>query len=415
VLLTSSLWILGFYLAWHIARRGIDAELRIWQSEQRFRDIAEVSSDWFWEADEKLRITYLSDRFTGSTQIARDEIIGRSIRALLEPDRVDEKWLALRKTLGECRPFRRYHHRGVRRPGVVSYWSLSGKPLFDDRQRFIGYRGSGSDITAIVMANSTLKEAKERAEAAEQQARAANSAKSEFLANMSHELRTPLNAIIGFSDMIRSEMFGPCGQPKYTRYASEINSAGRHLLKIIDDILDLSEIEAGHAELHESSLDLSMIVNEALALVRPPLDRSGHTFALAVPSGLPRLYADGVRLKQILVNLLSNAVKFTAHGGRISLAVALRDDGAMEIVIQDTGIGIAAADLETALAPFQQVDGRLNRAYQGTGLGLPLSKKLVELHGGDLTIDSVVGRGTTITIAFDAIRVLREPVEPVSA
>ena len=216
-----------------------------------------------------------------------------------------------------------------------------------------------------------------------------------------------LNAIIGFSEVIRSELYGPLGVPKYREYIGDVHNAGQHLLSLINDILDLSKVEAGHADLHEEVLDVRVVVAAALTVVRQCLRQLGHRLTLDIPDDLPLLRADAVRLKQILINLLSNAVKFTPAAGRLEVSAAVNRDGAMQIAISDSGIGIAPADIQTALAPFGQVDSGLSRRFEGTGLGLPLTKKLVELHQGTFHLQSVPGQGTTATISFPRARIVQ--------
>jgi signal transduction histidine kinase len=238
-------------------------------------------------------------------------------------------------------------------------------------------------------------------------AEAANRAKTEFLANMSHELRTPLNAIIGFSHLMveRGNRITPM---QISAYAQDIHNAGQHLLTEVNRILDLAKIEAGRAELHEEWFDVLEAATTSGSFVRPQADASGLKLSLDVAPSLPMLYGDRQYFKQILINLLSNAVKFTPRGGSVTLSAGTRSDGWLEISVADTGIGIAEDDLWKALMPFAQVSSELSRRYEGTGLGLPLSKGFVELHGGTLDIDSAKGRGTKVTVRFPPDRMWRE-------
>ena len=235
---------------------------------------------------------------------------------------------------------------------------------------------------------------------------AANRAKSEFLAAMSHELRTPLNAIIGFSEVIKNETFGPVGSPKYREYTNDIHESGRHLLGLINDILDLSKIESGTDELREGKIEIPEIIRSSVKLVAHRAERRGLKLEIELPDQLPALRADERKLKQILVNLLSNAIKFTKAGDNVTLRAWCRMDSGYVFQIVDTGIGIAPEDIPKALSRFGQVDGDLNRQYEGTGLGLPLTKALVELHGGSLDLQSEVSVGTTVTVRFPAERIV---------
>ena len=241
---------------------------------------------------------------------------------------------------------------------------------------------------------------------AKDQAEAANRAKSEFLANMSHELRTPLNAIIGFSEILKSNALGPVGNPKYCEYAGDINESGQHLLGIVNDILELSRIEADELHLQEEPMDLADVLRSALVIVSERASREGVELATRIEAALPPLYGDERRLKQILLNLLSNAIKFTPEGGKVTVNAQASSAEGYVLSVADTGIGIAPEDIDKALSPFQQVDGKLTRAYEGTGLGLSIAKSFVEQHGGTLELESAVGVGTTVTVRLSPMPLL---------
>ncbi len=263
------------------------------------------------------------------------------------------------------------------------------------------------DVTGSYSAERQLRIAKEEAELASR-------AKSDFLANVSHELRTPLNAIIGFSEIIKDQLFGPMGNQRYREYAIDIHDSGTHLLSLINDILDLSKIEAGKFELHEEAIDLERATKSCFRIMRDRAEEAGVTLEHRFPAGLPRIKADPRAVKQILLNLLSNAVKFTDPGGRVLVYSSINQDGALVLHVEDTGIGIAGADIAKAMAPFGQVDSSLSRKYEGTGLGLPLTRHLVDLHDGELTLASNMGQGTHVSIVFPSERVMAPelPFEP---
>ena len=241
---------------------------------------------------------------------------------------------------------------------------------------------------------------------AKEQAEAANRAKSEFLANMSHELRTPLNAILGFSEIIRDEGLGAVGQKKYAEYAADIHLSGSNLLEKINDILDLSRIESGRFELADGLLDLGDLIDSALRLIQPRLEIAGLSLTRCLAAEPLHIRADAHALKRILLNLLSNAAKFTMPGGAVTLSSALLDTGEVEIAVADTGIGIEPAAMEKILQPFGQADTSLTRSFEGAGLGLPLVKSMLEMHGGRLVLDSTPGAGTRVAIILPASRMV---------
>jgi PAS domain S-box-containing protein len=243
------------------------------------------------------------------------------------------------------------------------------------------------------------KKAQQNQERARKTAEAANRAKTEFLANMSHELRTPLNAVIGFSEMIKAEVFGPVGAPQYVEYSTDIFNSGTHLLGIINDVLDMSKIEAGEMELNESPFSFGRIVETALKMLAERAEKGEVSLTVDIPNDLPDIMADERMVKQILLNLLTNAVKFTPAGGKVKL-IARRGKNGFVFSVSDTGIGIPPDKMEIILQPFGQADSRLERAYEGTGLGLPLVKSMTELNHGEFRIESKEGEGTTATVSF---------------
>jgi len=300
-------------------------------------------------------------------------------------DKIHERRIALARSREE-RIFREYFSDGR----VIKIFH---RPLADG-----GSLGIYEDITERLRGNKEL-------EAAMEQAELANRSKSEFLANMSHELRTPLNAVIGFSEMIRSGMYGPVGDAKYAEYAEDINTSGQHLLELINDILDLSKIEAGKLDLKEQVMDVAGAVNVCLTVVRERAHSAGLELERRLPEGLPDLWADERKVKQMVLNLLTNAIKFTERAGKVTVEAELAGDGGVAIRVSDSGIGIAADDLVRIMEPFAQADTSLNRRHQGTGLGLPLTKALAELHGGALELESAPGVGTTATLLFPRERI----------
>ena len=392
-------WIGGITMDITERKKALE-ELR--ENEQRFRDFAEVSSDWFWEMDDDLRFSFLSDRFFDLSSVKNDDVIGITRREMAGEEQVQadpEKWDAHFADLDGHKPFRHFVYVITSDDGTESHVTISGVPVFSDDGRFLGYRGTGTNVTALKHAEKIVWDAKEQAEFA-------NRSKTEFLANMSHELRTPLTIINGASDILSTEMFGPIDNPSYLDYAKNIRDAGEHLLRLINDILNISQIEMGRFELDEDHMELNAIIASCHHLFEGRAQEAGLRLTKEVKEKLPALRGDELRIKQVVLNLLSNAVKFTPNGGTVTLRTGADDDGRVIFSVSDTGIGIAAEDISRVLDTFGQVEQGFSRNYQGAGIGLPLSKRLVELHGGTLELESELGVGTTVTVRFPLDRVI---------
>ena len=255
------------------------------------------------------------------------------------------------------------------------------------------------DLSASKAARLKLQQARDAAEFS-------NRAKSQFLANMSHELRTPLNAINGFARLIADELFGPLENEKYEEYIQDILNSGEHLISIINDILDISKVEAGQMDLREEKTSLPETVQAAVALVTNRAKQNGLTVNSALDEALPLIWADPRALKQIALNLLSNAIKFTPEGGEIECGARLEADGALRLYVADTGVGIAEEDYDRIFEPFSQLDHDLAGEIEGTGLGLALCKQLAGLHDAEIGVVSEVGKGTAVSVKFPPERTL---------
>ena len=294
---------------------------------------------------------------------------------------------------------------GRRKDGRLFPMELSvGDLQVEGRQVFVG---AMRDTTERTKMEQALRAAKEVAEHAD-------GAKTRFLANASHELRTPLNAILGFSGLMAREIHGAIGNPKYLEYAA----SGEHLLSLINDLLDVAKIESGHADLVETDVDVEGTVGRCLALVADQAERGQVTLSKVIAPNVGLLHCDRRTLTQILLNLLSNAVKFTEAGGDVEVVVATGADGELRLAVTDTGVGIAAKDIPKALETFGQVENPMSRAYQGTGLGLPLVQSFMEMHGGRMEIESEPGVGTKVLCRFPRERVIHAAeygIEPASS
>ncbi|HVZ02867.1 MAG TPA: ATP-binding protein [Dongiaceae bacterium] len=391
-------------------RRRAETALRALQvSEERLASILEIAPEAIVAADRDSRIELFNRGAEHVFGYSAAEVIGRPIEILV-PDR-------LRARLAE---------RETRRGGsTASRWAAE----FDGRNdaEMVGLRKDGSEFPAeasvfqlatndelafaVILRDVTERRRQERdLRNAKETAELANRAKSEFLANMSHELRTPLNAIIGFSQIIESRMYG-ADLDRYVEYAKDIHNSGADLLKIINDILDLSKIEAGQMNVSEQAIELGRVIDSCLKVVSERAQRGRIALERNLPEHLPKLWADELRVKQMITNLVNNAVKFTEPGGRVVVSVrpsttATGVEDGIDIVVRDTGIGMDPTEIEVALLPFGQVDQGLARRHEGTGLGLPLTRRMVELHQGRLLLTSARGKGTTVTLHFPKNRVL---------
>ncbi len=267
------------------------------------------------------------------------------------------------------------------------------------------YLGLGSAATLMRIIADIITRRAEELERQRRRAEAASESKTQFLAGMSHELRTPLNAIIGFADLMRLQLLGPLEPPRYRDYVQDIHHSGVHLLHMINELLDMAKIEAGHVDLREDVINLRDIGAEVLRMLRQSIETARVKLSTVMPAALPLIIADEQQVRRVLVNLLSNAIKFTPAGGAIILS-AQEKGGGLEVTVADTGIGIPPDKLDKVLEPFEQVENSFTRTRARTGLGLPLTRAMVEAHGGKLILESELGQGTTVRISLPATRIV---------
>ena len=357
---------------------------------------------WLWEGSPALRLLDLNKAALDHLGYSREDIPNLTVFDILS----DEERPALKAMIssGIVRPYdgeRMWRPR--RKDGELRY----AMPYIHilPREGTVSFVGAIVDVTDRVMAEHKLRRNAEELTEALTRAEAASRAKSEFLATMSHELRTPLNAIIGFSDILKGEMLGAMGNAKYKEYAQSIHGSGKHLLGVINDILDIARLDSGELELDLEPVDLSALIDECVAAIAPQAEKE----QIHIERGMEAAFvmADPRRLRQMLFNLISNAVKFTPRHGKVSISAAQQPDG-FAITVSDTGVGMTDEQIPKALERFGQIDSSLARKYEGTGLGLPLTQQLTELHGAAFSIASEPGNGTKVTILFPPQSILMQ-------
>ena len=371
------------------------------QAEQSLRKLVravEQSPVLIFITDVNGVIEYVNPKFERISGYSSQEVIGRTPNILKSPDTPqsvhEDLWDSIRSG-------REWHGelKDQRKDGSDFWANVSISPIRDPDDVITHFVAMHADNTERKLAEEAMRDARRAAELA-------NKAKTDLMANMSHELRTPLNAIIGFSETMEHNVFGPLGNEHYEEYATFIHTSGTHLLHLINDILDVSAVEAGKLPLKEEQVNVAEICEAALHIIRPKARDAYISIAGIEDTALPLLVADPLRLKQIFINLLSNAIKFTPEHGAVSCDASLDDEKNMVITITDTGIGMDAQNLDKAMEKFGQVDSSLSRKHEGTGLGLPLTRGLVELHGGVMEIASEPDKGTIVTLRFPPERVI---------
>ncbi|HUF44639.1 MAG TPA: ATP-binding protein, partial [Aestuariivirgaceae bacterium] len=370
------------------------------------RAILDTATDGIITLDEHGHIRGFSAGAEALFGYRLSEVAGRPFTELLAPEsrKVVRNYLAALDHSGLASVF----NDGREVEAVVAQGTV---PLFIAIGRIGASGGAGGrgqaycvvvrDLTQWKKTEAELRRSKDEAERASAQ-------KSEFLANISHELRTPLNAILGFSEVMRSERFGALSNQKYLGYANDIHESGEHLLSLINDLLDLSKVEAGKLELNFTSVNLATLVDQCLAVLQEHAAAAQVILRKNIPAGLPNVVADQRSVKQILLNLISNAVKFTDPGGQIIVSARLAKSGELMVSVKDTGIGMSEPELKAALQPFKRIDNPGREQAPGTGLGLPLSRALAEANRATFAISSEPRKGTLVEITFPTTRVLAD-------
>jgi len=351
--------------------------------------------------DHNGRVVRVNDSFVRTFGWSRDEMINSEVASFVTPD---ERDLAKRNHEEFIRNGGRAagEMKIIRKDGGVANALFTTATLeLSQKRRF--QVTTVTDITLRKQMEHSLRMAKEQADTA-------NRAKSAFLANMSHELRTPLNAILGFSEMMIKETFGPMGHNKYDEYMTDIHVSANHLLEIINEVLDMSKIEAGRIELDESEIDMDNLLGAVTRMMVSRVFDTDLDIKLEIDAGLPNLKGDQRLVRQVLINLVTNAIKFSKDKGEIRIHASVSDHNEMVISISDEGVGIPREKIDQALQPFGQVFDRPENSHeQGTGLGLPLAKAMVELHKGSLRLESELGEGTKVHVYFPSDRILQKP------
>jgi PAS domain S-box-containing protein len=376
------------------------AEKALSEAEKKFRAIVENAAGGIYQMTPKGRYLSVNPAMARILKYeSEQDVIDRIHNAYTQIYRDAREHKAMMRDLEKSGAVKNIELQVACRDGTLIWINENARVVRDDEGKILYFEGSIEDITQRKNAEIQLREAKLQSDLA-------NRAKSEFLANMSHELRTPLNAIIGFSEIIKDEVFGPIGQRQYWDYANDIYGSGKHLLKVINDSLDVARIEAGERQLNEARLNMTKICHTALDMMGPKIEAKRLAVTNYIDDQIPNVIGEETAIKQILSNILSNAIKFTPEGGRITISYERDEVGDLRVSVTDTGVGLDEDEIERALSPFGQVNNDLDRATSGAGLGLTLVTSLMELHGGRFELFSQKGIGTTATLVFPSSRVV---------
>ncbi|MBT6094827.1 MAG: PAS domain-containing sensor histidine kinase [Rhodospirillaceae bacterium] len=386
-----------------VVSRRVEERTRELKQQRSFLELILGNiSDPMAVADATRRITRINKAFTRDFGYTQEEIEGRDGALAFADDAEFERVGRDIPDGSEVTGDAIFEARFRRKNGEIFLGEMVRSAIIAETGHLVGYVSVVRDISARKQVEEEMRHAMEAAESG-------NRAKSEFLANMSHEIRTPLNAIIGFSDIILSSAFGDIGNPRYADYVNDIHHSGQHLLSIINDILDISKIEAGSYKLVLEQTDVADPVLAALRIVNEQVRNAGLILETRMADDLPMVSADPTAVSRMLINLLSNAAKFTPAGGTVTVETGHGDDGSVVLSISDTGVGVRDEDIERILTPFGQVASAMSRDHQGTGLGLPITKWLIEQHGGRFELESEETVGTRVSLIFPSSLVVAQP------
>lgn len=362
--------------------------------EIQYEDLVENANSIILRMDMKGNVTYFNRYAEDFFGYRREEIIGKNVVGTIVAP-TDTSGRDLKAMIDDMAlhpsSYVNNENENVQRSGARVWIAWTNKSILDDDGRVREIFCIGNNITRLKQAEEEILKAKEAAESA-------NKAKSSFLANMSHELRTPLNAIIGFSELIKEEGVGPLNE-KQKEYIDYIHESGKHLLSLINDILDLSKVESGKMALELSDFDLKPLLEKSMVFIKEKAAKHGIALSTGIEEGVGVIRADERKVKQVVFNLLSNSMKFTPDGGKIGITARKSGDKEISVCVWDTGIGIEEKDRGRVFSEFEQIDSEYSRKYAGTGLGMPLSRKFIELHGGRMWFESE-GKGKGSRFCF---------------
>jgi len=396
----------------------IEVREQLAHAEARYRAFAEAGSDWLWETDADHRFVYYSPRVVKHFGYPMDGVLGNTRRELAEkigadPDTEEtrEKWAAHEADQAARRPFRDFEYAFRKGSGQVGYASISGDPVFSPAGAFKGYRGVGRDVSRRVEAEGYARQMERERDVAV----TTNTVTNQFLATMSHELRTPLNAIIGFSELISSELFGPVGNEKYLDYVHDIHDSSRHLLAIVEDLLNVSRLDVDDSNMEMERVSALEFIHEAMRMTRTLAQDRSLTLRDEVPDHKLVFRGDRRALRQVMLNLISNAIKFSSPGGEIVVYCGPAGEDGVEIHVRDTGMGVGAEDLPHVFEPFRMINPHHANSHGGSGLGLWICKRIVDAHGGDIRMESLPDVGTTVTVRLPGAILKSDGFEGVDA